>query len=231
MALVCQTKHYPGHGGPIGKLLDSATDFEINPNFTHISVGPPLIKLPDKVIQDLSTDQHYDYKIVCAVRDGVLPAGLALLEIGPVNHSRWLTTANRLIRLWVSKHRLKGKNLKNLHFIVEFIIGAYYPCWFNVKVKHSWIEGPRHILFQLDCHKAQRKEVLDIVMPTVKRSAWYAHSEAIFQTMLCSEDQKERIWGVERILAIRGDGDPETQLGDSSVRTRGHLTLIVMLSA
>ncbi|KAG0693618.1 hypothetical protein GWK47_027440 [Chionoecetes opilio] len=74
--------------GPIGKLLDSATDFEINPNFTRISVGPPLIKLPNKVIQDLSTDQHYGYKIVCAVRDGVLPGGLALLEIGPVNHSR-----------------------------------------------------------------------------------------------------------------------------------------------
>ncbi|KAG0725912.1 hypothetical protein GWK47_037650 [Chionoecetes opilio] len=192
--------------GPIGKLLDSATDFEINPNFTRISVGPPLIKLPDKVIQDLSTDQHYSYKIVCAVRDGVLPAGLALLEIGPVNHSRWLTTANKLLRFWVSKHGFTGKNLKNLHCIVEFIIGVYYPCWFNVKVKHSWIEGPRHILFQLDCLKSQRKEVLDIVMPTVKRSVWYAHSETILQTMLCSEDQKERIWGVERILAIREMG-------------------------
>ncbi|KAG0718000.1 hypothetical protein GWK47_053344 [Chionoecetes opilio] len=137
MALVCQTKKYPGHGGPIGKLLDSATDFEINSNFIRISVGPPLIKLPDKVIQDLSTDQRYGYKIVCAVRDGVLPAGLALSEIRPVNHSRWLTTANRLLMLWVLKHGLKGKNLKNLHFIVEFIIGVYCPCWFNVKVKHS----------------------------------------------------------------------------------------------
>jgi hypothetical protein len=206
--------------GTIGKLLDSATELEVNLNFTRISVGPPLIKLPDKVIEDLSTDQHYGYKMVCAVRDGVLPAGLALLEIGPLNHSRWLTTANRLLRLWVSKHGLERKNLKNLKCIVEFIIGVYYPCWFNVKVKHSWIEGPRHILFQLDCLKNQRKEVLDIVIPTVKRSAWYAHSEAILQTLLCSEDSKERIEGVERILAIRGDGDPDTQLGDSSVRTR-----------
>ncbi|KAI4796469.1 hypothetical protein KUCAC02_026971 [Chaenocephalus aceratus] len=201
--------------GPIGKLLDSITDLDINPNFTRIFVGPPLIKLPDKVIQDLSTDQHYGYKMVCAVRDGVFPARLALLEIGPVNHSRWLTTANRLLRLWVSKHRLKGKKLKNLQLIVEFIIGVYYPCWFNVKVKHSWIEGPRHILFQLDCLKSQRKEVLELVMPTVRRSAWYAHSEAILQTLLCSEDQKERIEGVGRILAIRGEGDPDTQLGDS----------------
>ncbi|KAJ8387960.1 hypothetical protein AAFF_G00147510 [Aldrovandia affinis] len=206
--------------GPIGKLLDSATDLDINPNFSQIFVGSPLIKLPDKVIQDLSTDQHYGYNIVCAVKDGVLPARLALLEIGPVNHSRWLTTANRLLRLWVSKHGLKGKNLKNLQFIVEFIIGVYYPCWFNVKVKHSWIEGPRHILFQLDCLKSQRKEVLYLVMPTVRKSAWYAHSEAILQTLLCSKDQKERIEGVERILAIRGEGDPDTQLGDPSVRTR-----------
>ncbi|KAG0715635.1 hypothetical protein GWK47_011485 [Chionoecetes opilio] len=139
MALLLSDKKI---SGPIGKLLDSATDFEINPNFTRISVGPPPNKLPDKVIQNLSTDQHYGYKIVCAVRDGVLPVGLALLEIGPVNHSSWLTTANRLLRLWVKQqHGLKGKNLKNLHFILEFIIGVYYPCWFNVKVKHSWIEG------------------------------------------------------------------------------------------
>ncbi|KAK1894408.1 ADP-ribosylation factor 1 [Dissostichus eleginoides] len=96
----------------------------------------------------------------------------------------------------------------------------YYPCWFNVKVKHSWIEGLGHILFQLDCLKSQRKEVLDLVMPTVRRSAWYAHSEAILQTLLCSEDQKEIIEGVERFLAIRGEGDPDTQLGDSSVSTR-----------
>ncbi|KAG0721797.1 Ankyrin-3 [Chionoecetes opilio] len=34
--------------------------------------------------------------------------------------------------------------------------------------------------------------------------------------MLCSEDQKERIWGVERILAIRGDRDPDAQLGATS---------------
>ena len=49
-------------------------------------VGPPLIKLPDQVIEDLATDQHYA-KNVCTIRDGVLPVRLPLLEIGPVNHS------------------------------------------------------------------------------------------------------------------------------------------------
>ena len=63
--------------------------------------GPPLIKLPDQVIEDHSTDHQYGNKMVCTIRDGVLPVRLALLEIVPVNHSRWLTTENRLLRLWV----------------------------------------------------------------------------------------------------------------------------------
>ena len=107
-----------------------------------------------------------------------------------------------------------------MKYIVEYIIEVYYPCWFNIKVKESWTEGPRHVLFQLDCLKSQRKEVIDIVMPTVRQSACYAHSEAILQTLLCSHDQQERIEGVEKIKAIRGEGDPDTQLGDSSVRAR-----------
>ncbi|KAK1889847.1 Transcription elongation factor A protein-like 4 [Dissostichus eleginoides] len=91
----------------------------------------------------------------------------------------------------------------------------------KIKEEHYIVASePRHILFQLHCLKSQRKEVLDLMMPTVRRSAWYAHSEAILQTLLCSEDQKERIEGVERILAIRGEGDPDTQLGDSTVRNR-----------
>ena len=42
---------------------------------------------------------------------------------------------------------------------------------------------------------------------------------------MCSNDQQERIEGVERILAIRGEGDPDTQLGDSSVRSRKTLEI------
>ena len=109
--------------GPTGKLLHFVADLELNPNFTQISIGPSLIKMPEEVIQDLSTDQHYGYKIVGAIRDGVFPSNLALLKIGPVYHSRWLATVNRLLRLWVSKHGLKGEILKSLQLIWKFIIG------------------------------------------------------------------------------------------------------------
>ena len=129
--------------GNIGKMLDSATELEIDPSFSKLSIGQPLISLSDSVVKDLSTDQAYGYRITQALKTGELPVDLALLEIGPVSHSRWLTTAIcRLCRMWVSKHGLTGKNLKTLRLIVEYIVGVYYPCWFYIKVKHCWIEGP-----------------------------------------------------------------------------------------
>ena len=202
--------------GSIGKALSNATEYDINPNFTPISIGPPLIELPEEVIGDLSTDQHYGYKIVCAIREGKLPKELSLLEIGPVNHSRWLTTANRVLRLWVSKNRFDRNHQKNLQYLAEFVIGVYYPCWFQAKVKHSWIEGPRHLLYQLECLRSQNKKIVDIVMPTVKRSAWYGHSESIIQSLLCSEVRQERKEGAEKILNIREGAE----FGDMSVRVR-----------
>ena len=68
-------------------------------------------------------------------------------EIGPICESRWLTKANRLSRMWVSKHGLSKKNVQKLKLIIEFVIGVYMPNWFNIKVKHSWVEGPRHVLY------------------------------------------------------------------------------------
>ena len=172
------------------------------------------------MISDLSTDKYYSYLIVNAIRSGVIPNRLACLEIGPVSHSRWLTTACRFCRIWVSVHGMKGKNLTNLRMIVEFVVGVYFPNWFNIKVKHSWINGPEHFLFLLDLLRSQKKKVVEIVMPTVKRSAWYAHSESILQYMLASGDRDMRKYAVQKILEIRGVGDDDSQVGDNSVRPR-----------
>jgi hypothetical protein len=204
--------------GKIGNMLDSATELEINPSFVKISFPEPLVPLSDTVVKDLSTDQAYGYRITQAIRTGILPTDLALLEIGPVSHSRWLTTANRICRIWVSKHSLKGSNLKTLQLLVEYIVGVYYPCWFTIKSKFSWVEGPGHILYQLKLLKSQKKAVADIVLPTIQRSSWFAFSEMVLQTLLCSEDQEERKVGVQKIIELRNeDGDTP---GDLSVRPR-----------
>ena len=92
--------------------------------------------------------------------------------------------------------------------------------WFQIKVRHQWIEGPRHILYQLSLIRKQKAAVVKAVMPTVRHGAWYCHSESILQTLVCSEDPEERKKGIERITNLRGEGDHSTQLGDSSVRPR-----------
>ena len=115
-------------------MLDTVTELNTNRNFETVTLDKPVIALPDKILKDLSTDQAYGYKIVTAIRTEVLPENLINLEIGLVSHFRWLTTANLFCRLWVSFHFLTEKNFKNLRLIIEFIVGVYYPCWFQIKV-------------------------------------------------------------------------------------------------
>jgi hypothetical protein len=206
--------------GILGKMLNSATSLEINPRFTKIDIGPALIVLSPEVINGLSTDQSYAYRITKAIKSGDLPQQLAMLEIGPVCHSRWLTTALRFCRIWVSQHGLYGINLQNLTWIVEYIVGVYIPNWFNIKVKSCWVEGPRHVLYKLELLRSQREPVLDIVMPTIKRSAWYAHSEAILQAMICSDSKVERGQAVEIILKLREKYHEQSNTGGYSHRHR-----------
>lgn len=198
-------------------MLDKATNLKINFSFKKITTGGPIANLDDKTVQDLSTDQAYGYRITMAIKTGNVPEDLANLEIGPVNHARWLTTANRLCRIYISKHGLKGKPLKNLELIVEFIVGVYYPCWFSIKINSSWIEGPRHVLYQLAQIRLQKPTVQNIVLPVVQRSSWHAFSENVIQALICSTDKEERKAGVEAILKIRKNNGNDS-CGDISVR-------------
>lgn len=60
-------------------------------------------------------------------RDGFLLVKLALLEIGRVKHSRWLTTTTRIL-YYVFKTWFTRQNFENLVTVYKCIIGVYYPC-------------------------------------------------------------------------------------------------------
>ena len=64
--------------------------------------------------------------------------------------------------------------------------------------------------------KLQSTEVQGILLPYLRTSSWFAHSEAILQTMLCSEDKDERVFAVNKILEMRG----KKALGCSKPRKR-----------
>ena len=54
--------------GVLGDLLEKATELEVNPNFTRIKIGPPVVELSDEIMKDLSTDQAYAYQILNVLR-------------------------------------------------------------------------------------------------------------------------------------------------------------------
>ena len=67
-----------------------------NARFPPLAVGEPLPELPQTVLDDLSWDhQRFSYRMVQALETGSVPPSLQQMAIVPVNHSRWLTTANR----------------------------------------------------------------------------------------------------------------------------------------
>ena len=88
---------------------------------------------------------------------------------------------------------MTGELLDRLSEIVDFIVNVYYPCWFRIKLNHSWLEGPNNVLFELKCLKTQSEIVQQTVTATVRTSAWFAHSEPILQTMLSSSVKLERV--------------------------------------
>ena len=202
--------------GPVGKIVHNVTNFRVKDRIPKLNVKIELIELGEEVIKSLSNDQKYLYEITCAIKNGVFPEDLKNRAIGAHHHARWLNLANRLCRAWCSENSLPRDAAQNLKLLVEFIVGVYSPLWFEIKVKHSWIDGPYHILKQLQLVKLQPKKVQDIVLPYLDSSAWNAHSENLLQTLLCSSDSGDRRFAVDTICKLRGS----SEFGDISVRER-----------
>lgn len=143
--IISRLSHAPG---PLGQALFSATDLPVR-RFPRLSLGPGLSELSEDVRQDLSSIQRYGYDMVTAVRNGGLSDHRAGLDIGPVNHSRWLTTANRFLRLWLSQHGFKGLEAMNPRMTCKHTVGVYYPTWFQYTISNNWMQGAQICLQQL----------------------------------------------------------------------------------
>ena len=83
------------------KLSDNVRSWPVA-NFKRIH-NPGFPELPNDVIDDLSTDQHYAYRICMAIITGEVDPDLESLDIGPPVHSRWLTLACRISRYYTSQ--------------------------------------------------------------------------------------------------------------------------------
>ena len=62
---------------------------------------------------------------------------IALLEVGVLNHSCWLTLASRILKTYPSAHDSSSKLTK----LTEYCIKVYFPSWFEIKTKTLILGG------------------------------------------------------------------------------------------
>lgn len=184
--------------GPIGKKL-TACETEPIVRFKRVS-SDNLPVLPESVVDDLSCDQKYLYNMCHAIQAGTVSPSLAMNVPGTLNHSRFLTTANRILRYYVSK----SKPSKKLITIVDFYVKVYAPMWFSIKSQGNIRMGPK-LLFDFikwvreNFKSKLRKELFK----AVKINSYFAHPENILLTMLTDENKTIRELAVNSILAAR----------------------------
>lgn len=98
--------------------------------FKRFRLSEQLPKLPDAVFKKLSNDQLYLYKIINALISD-FPESLVNLKIGRLNHSRWITTASRICKVFASTI----KPSKTLQDLTSYVVNIYAPTWFQIKKK------------------------------------------------------------------------------------------------
>lgn len=124
----------------------------------------------------LSADQKYLYEIHQAVSVDYVSHDMSVHSPGALNHARWLTTANRILRLYVSTENPS----QNLILLVNFVMGVYASMWFKIKTEPYVQSGAKHVFNTITLIKNQSDHVQKIVLPVVMRNAYFGHSESMY---------------------------------------------------
>ena len=190
--------------GPIGKNLSGDVSSWPVVEFKQIS-NSHFPELPQSVVDDLSTDQHYAYRICLAIILGTIDNDLRYLQVGPIVHSRWLTLGCRILRYYVSVE----KPSSNLQSVVQFCLQVYFPTWFEIKSKSQLTCGSRNF-FNLVRRITQfsNKVVRETALKVVQRNAFFAHPENVLVAMLGDSNEDIRRLGVNKVLSMRGKLPP-----------------------
>lgn len=124
-------------GGPIGKLLDGDELYRSDPvNFEPVECGFERPEPAD--IEDLSDDQRILLEYMFGVSSGSVDDKFVMRKPGPLCHSRWLTTAIRILILYT---RTVDPS-ETLKLLVLYIVRVYAPAWFVIKMTNKFICGP-----------------------------------------------------------------------------------------
>ena len=167
-------------------------------NFSPISSTVP--ELPDSVLKDLSRDQKLLHSYARGISAGQLSETLIQQKPGPINHSRWLTLAIRIMVCYTRAEEPTPEMIK----IVSFIVKVYCPGWFLIKMNHNFVHGPSNLFEQMRLiMTTQGIDVRHVAMRTLQHNAYFAEPGMMLTCMLSSEDDNIRKKAVRKIQQVR----------------------------
>jgi hypothetical protein len=182
-----------GFTGVIGQQLDNCETLQ-PVAFEKIEVDEIAI-----VCDDLSTDQKYIFEVHQAISHGTCSQDLARRNPGKMSHSRWLTTANRILRLYIGTEN----PTENLKTIVNYIVKVYVPMWFTIKQNSSATNGAKTLHKSLQLSRGFSADVKKIIDPIINRNGYFGHPENILLTMIDDERPNIRELAWRRIKKCR----------------------------
>jgi hypothetical protein len=180
--------------GPIGKQLVNCAKNDVVPFEVIVPEFEIIITK-----SDLSKDQQYLLDIVKSVTTGLCEPDLAAKDPGPLSHSRWLTCANRVLRLYISEVSPSNE----LKILANYIVKTYAHAWFAIKKHHTVKDGPKHVLKVVQTTRHLPDDIKKIIDPVIERNGFICHPENLLLTMILDEQEHIRELGYRRIIKAR----------------------------
>ena len=172
--------------GPIGRRLKGFQSNKPVVNFTPIR-NDKFPKLPDALVNDLSTDQSYLYRICRAVIEGNVSDDLAALEPGVLNLARWNTLWSRLLRDYISTTKTSTKQMRLVTVIIKF--SAHL--WFRIKCNPLAADGARIMFEAVTLLKELHPEDQAIAKKVIQRNGWFCHPDQLILAMVTDKENTE----------------------------------------
>ena len=206
----------PEHwSGPVGSSIKANVSSLPVVSFQTIP-SPDFPSLPDVVVDDLSWDQKYLYRICLAVITGSVEDDLAAIEPGPACVSRWNTLWCRICRVYAGTIR-PSPELKR---IASMIIMFSAPMWFIIKCNPGITKGPLNTFKSLQLLKNLNAAEKKVAKKAIQRNAFFAHTDQLLLTMCADEDEIVRRKAVMLIRKLREDqqvqDDDDEEVGSES---------------
>lgn len=166
---------------------------------TFNQIETSLKPLDDKIWKDLSRDQQLLYRYVMAVATGTVSETLVGQVAGPINHSRWLTLAIRLLQLYTRTEN----PTTGLDLVTKFIVQVYAPSWFTIKSHSKFTAGPSNLFHQMKLLQTQSQEVQAVVKCVIQRNGYFSEPGVMVCCMLESQEESVRRKAVDIVKKTR----------------------------